>query len=92
MQTNSRTARFRVPSTLQRGEFEMTKPDSRQPVSGPCQLTTDELDKVAGGHGVAIPPPGFENLEQTGGDQAASKAKWNRVAQNIGTHNGAISK
>jgi hypothetical protein len=70
----------------------MTKPDSRQPVDDPRQLTTDELDKVAGGHGVAIPPPGFENLEEAGGDQAASKAKWNRVAQNIDTHNSTILK
>jgi len=70
----------------------MTKQDSRQPVSDPRQLTIDELDKVAGGHGVSPPPPGFENLEQAGGDQAASKAKWNRVAQNIDTHNSTILK
>ena len=70
----------------------MTKQDSRQPVSDPRQLTADELDKVAGGHGVSPPPPGFHDLEQAGGDQAASKAKWNRVAQNIDSHNGGILK
>ena len=70
----------------------MTKPEGRQPVSDPRQLTVEELDTVAGGHGVSPPPPGFNNLEQAGGDQAASKAKWNRVAQNIDTHNSAISK
>ena len=70
----------------------MTKQDSRQPVSDPRQLTIDELDKVAGGHGVSPPPPEFDNLQQTGGDSAASKAKWGRVAQSIDKHNGAISK
>ena len=70
----------------------MTKQDSRQPVSDPRQLTIDELNKVAGGHGVSPPPPEFDNLQQTRGELCGEQGQWGRVAQSIDKHNGAISK
>ena len=41
----------------------MAKPESHRQASDPRELTLEELDDISAGHGVAIPPPGFDNLE-----------------------------
>ena len=41
----------------------MAKPDAKGQASDPRELTPEELDNISAGHGVAIPPQGFENLE-----------------------------
>jgi hypothetical protein len=41
----------------------MAKPDVQGQASDTRELTLEELDNIAAGHGVAIPPPGFDNLE-----------------------------
>jgi hypothetical protein len=41
----------------------MAKPDAKGQASDPRELTLEELDNSAG-HGVAIPPQGFDSLEQ----------------------------
>ncbi|MGH6642473.1 MAG: hypothetical protein ACRED3_07210 [Bradyrhizobium sp.] len=41
----------------------MAKPDAKGKASDPGELTLEELDNISAGHGVAIPPPGFDNLE-----------------------------
>ena len=41
----------------------MAKPDGHGQPSNPGELTLEELDNISAGHGVAIPPPGFDNLE-----------------------------
>ena len=41
----------------------MAKQESHGKASDPRELTLDELDQISAGHGVAIPPPGFDNLE-----------------------------
>lgn len=70
----------------------MTKQPDRQPGSDPRQLSIEELDNVAGGHGVSIPPPGFENVEQSGGGSSSVRASWGSVTQHIDKNNGAIKK
>jgi hypothetical protein len=46
-----------------RGEIEMAKPNQPDQASDPTEMTLDELDNIAAGHGVVPPPPGFDNLE-----------------------------
>jgi hypothetical protein len=41
----------------------MAKQDGHGQASDPRELTLEELDNISAGHGVAIPPPGFDNLE-----------------------------
>jgi len=65
-----------------------SKQDGRQ-LSAPRQLSLDELDNVAAGHGVSPPPSGFDSL---GGSSTSSKANWGSVAQQIDAHNVKITK
>jgi hypothetical protein len=41
----------------------MAKPDGHGQPGNSGELTLEELDDISAGHGVAIPPPGFDNLE-----------------------------
>ena len=42
----------------------MAKQGGHGQASDPRELTLDELDNIVAGHGVAIPPQGFDTLEQ----------------------------
>ena len=41
----------------------MAKPDAQGQASDPRELTLEALDNISAGHGVAIPPQGFDTLE-----------------------------
>ena len=60
----------------------MTKQPDRQPGSDPRQLSIEELDNVAGGHGVSVPPPGFD-LEPSSGGSSSRRANWGSVTLHI---------
>ncbi|MBA2403031.1 MAG: hypothetical protein H0V72_30905 [Bradyrhizobium sp.] len=51
----------------------MAKPDAQGPASDPRELTLEELDNISAGHGVAIPPQGFDKLEQINSTTAPPK-------------------
>ena len=60
---------------------------AKQQGSDPRELTVDELDSAVGGYGVSS-PPADQNAERS----MPIKSKWNRVAQQIETHNSGIKK
>ena len=41
----------------------MAKQGADGQANDPRELTLDELDKISAGHGVVIPPEGFDKLE-----------------------------
>ncbi|MBR1224268.1 MULTISPECIES: hypothetical protein [unclassified Bradyrhizobium] len=41
----------------------MANKDGHGQASDPRELTLDELDNISAGHGVVIPPQGFDKLE-----------------------------
>jgi hypothetical protein len=42
----------------------MAKQTEQGQASDPGEMTLDELNNISAGHGVAIPPQGFDKLEQ----------------------------